>query len=121
VASVRRMNAKKKKASVPQAGRLGKQAVSSAKVIKLPLPRSVTIEPLNPWLICGPDTSVRELWRIVETVGRLRTFHLVFFDQYGWYCEHGRECAAVSDVRRLIKELGVTWTSDNTRIAKKTG
>lgn len=123
MASVRRAKAKKKKASVPQrrakqlAKRVGK---SAAKVVKPPPPRSVTIEPLDPWLICGPDTSVQELWRAVETVGSLRTFHLVFFDQYGWYCEHGRECGAVSDVRRLVKELGVTWTANDTRVAKKT-
>jgi len=70
--------------------------------------RSVTIEPLNPWLMCGPDTSVQQLWRVKESVGSALVFHLVFFDKYGWYCEHGRECVAVSDVRRLIKELGVT-------------
>jgi len=70
-------------------------------------PRTVTIEPLDPWLVCGPDTSVRELWRVREQVGKVITFHMVFFDKYGWYCEHGQQCAAVTEVRRLIKALGV--------------
>jgi hypothetical protein len=91
-ASVRRAQLKKKKAPVLKAA---------------PPVRSVTIEPLDPWLMCGPDTSVRELWRVKEVVGGMRVFHLVFFDKYGWYCEHGRECRAVTDVRRLMKELGV--------------
>lgn len=114
MASVRRTTAKKKKAL---AGGRGRRKV--AKLV-VPPPRLVTIEPLDPWLICGPDTSVQELWRVRERVGTMQTFHLVFFDKYGWYCEHGRECRAVTDVRRLVKELGVTWTADYTRVAKKT-
>ena len=107
MASVRRMKAKKKKASVRKraGGRSGKSAVKQ--LVKPAPARSVTIEPLNPWLVCGPDTSVEELWRVKELVGSVKTFHLVFFDKYGWYCEHGRECRAVTDVRRLVKELGV--------------
>lgn len=89
MASVRRTT-KKKKASLPR---------------PTP-PRSVAIEPLDPWLTCGPDTSVRELWRVRESAGGETTFHLVFFDKYGWYCEHGRGCPAVTDVRRLIRDLG---------------
>ena len=91
MASVRRT--KKKKKALPPRPTL---AVS----------RSVSIEPLDPWLTCGPDTSVRELWRVEESVGGETTFHLVFFDKYGWYCEHGRGCPAVTDVRRLIRDLG---------------
>ena len=68
-------------------------------------PRLVHIEPMDPWLTCGPDTSVQELWRVKESVGKATTFHLVFFDKYGWYCEHGRGCPAVTDVRRLIREI----------------
>jgi len=91
VASVRRIStAKKKKASRP--------APSAEE-------RRVDIEPIDPWLTCGPDTSVQELWRVKETIGRTTTFHLVFFDKYGWYCEHGRECRAVTDVRRFIREV----------------
>ena len=62
--------------------------------------RRVVVVPLDPWLHCGPDTSVTELWRVKEMVGRLTTYHLVFFDKHGWYCEHGRGCSAVADVRR---------------------
>jgi hypothetical protein len=25
--------------------------------------------------------------------------HLVFLDRHGWYCEHGRDCPAVKQVR----------------------
>lgn len=67
--------------------------------------RTISIEPLDPWLVCGPDTSVQELWRVVESVGKAQTFHMVFFDRYGWYCEHGRECPVVVEVRRLIQRL----------------
>ena len=31
--------------------------------------------------------------------------HLVFFDRHGWYCEHGRSCHAVDDVRKLAGSL----------------
>lgn len=63
------------------------------------------VEPLDPWLMCGPDTSVRELWRVRENRGTEVKFHLVFYDRYGWYCEHGRSCAAVQEARRAVREM----------------
>ena len=63
------------------------------------------MEPRDPWLMCGPDTSVRELWRAVERVGAELRFHLVFEDRYGWYCEHGRTCPAVGEVRKVVREM----------------
>lgn len=68
-------------------------------------PPSYTLEPLDPWLKCGPDTSVSELWKVVETRPALRTYHLVFLDQYGWYCLHGRDCPAVAEVQRVVREM----------------
>jgi hypothetical protein len=62
--------------------------------------RQVRIRPLDPLVLCGPATSVEQLYRVDESVNGRRTFHLVFFDRHGWYCEHGRECVAVRDVRR---------------------
>jgi hypothetical protein len=55
----------------------------------------VSIKPLDPQLKCGPDTSVQFLYRVDEAVDGRSTPHLVFFDQHGWYCEHGRSCPAV--------------------------
>jgi hypothetical protein len=56
-----------------------------------------TAKMLNPIEKCGPGTSVQRLYRIDETgQGVPRRVHLVFFDRHGWYCEHGRDCAAVS-------------------------
>lgn len=108
VASVRQAQSKKKKAPVPRKAPKGVSKRVPKGTLKVAPPvRLVTIEPRDPWLMCGPDTSVQELWRVKEVVGGARLFHLVFFDKYGWYCEHGRECRAVADVRRLIKELGV--------------
>jgi hypothetical protein len=70
-----------------------------------PLERSIDIEPRNPWLTCGPDTTVKELWRVVEQTGDTTVYHLVFLDRYGWYCEHGRNCPVVAEVRRESRRL----------------
>lgn len=51
---------------------------------------------LDPIERCGSGTSVQRLYRVDETGNGPRRVHLVFFDRHGWYCEHGRECAAVS-------------------------
>lgn len=64
------------------------------------------VEPLDPWAMCGPDTSVTEIWRATEATGASKpVYHLVFQDQYGWYCEHGRGCPAVARVREAVREL----------------
>jgi hypothetical protein len=62
--------------------------------------RDVRVRALDPVALCGPATSVEQLYRVDESVDGRRTFHLVFFDRHGWYCEHGRECIAVKDVRK---------------------
>lgn len=66
--------------------------------------RVVRIRELNAQGKCGPGTSVVHLYRVDETQhGVGVSTHLVFFDRHGWYCEHGRTCPAVDDVRRHAK------------------
>lgn len=73
---------------------------------KLP-PETVSyeLEPLDPWLTCGPDTTVTELWKVCERQGGRKQMHLVYFDRYGWYCEHGRNCPAVAEVRLVVRTM----------------
>jgi hypothetical protein len=68
-------------------------------------PPSYELEPLDPWLNCGPDTTVTELWKVRERQGAERRIHLVYFDRYGWYCEHGRSCPAVAEVRKVVRTM----------------
>jgi hypothetical protein len=62
--------------------------------------RSIRIKVLDPLVKCGQHTSVQQLFRVDEQRGADQEVHLVFFDQHGWYCVHGRSCRAVDDVRR---------------------
>jgi hypothetical protein len=63
--------------------------------------RTVKIKELNAQGKCGPGTSVVHLYRVDEVRDGTPAVHLVFFDRHGWYCEHGRSCHAVDDVRKL--------------------
>jgi hypothetical protein len=54
------------------------------------------IRELDPMRKCGPATSVRFLYRVDETKDGVVRPHLVYYDRHGWYCEHGRNCGAVS-------------------------
>lgn len=63
--------------------------------------RTVKIKELNAQGKCGPGTSVVHLFRVDEVQNGTPAVHLVFFDRHGWYCEHGRSCHAVDDVRKL--------------------
>ena len=65
--------------------------------------RRVRIRAMDPVQICGKGTSVTALYRVEETLDRTRINHLVFFDRHGWYCEHGKQCAAVSDVVKFTR------------------
>jgi hypothetical protein len=65
--------------------------------------RVVKVKSLDPFTRCGPGTSVEQLYRVDEQVDGRSTVHLVFFDQYGWYCVHGRGCAAVADVHQELR------------------
>ena len=72
-------------------------------------PRTVRIRALDPQAICGPRTSVERLFRVDEkNVNGSAVTHLVFLDRHGLYCEHGRSCPAVDDVRRANKKSD--WT-----------
>jgi hypothetical protein len=104
----------KVKAKAP--GKLGRKAVPVARRGRKALPigkvkpepvRGVKIRELNPQEKCGPGTSVLQLFRVDESLGRELTTHLVFFDRHGWYCEHGRTCRAVADVQKLGKRMVV--------------
>jgi len=55
---------------------------------------------LDPVSKCGAGTSVRRLVRIDEHTDDGVRAHLVFYDRHGWYCEHGRDCPAVKQVRK---------------------
>ena len=66
-------------------------------------PATFQLEPLDPWLRCGPDTTVTELWKVREKREKEITYHVVYFDRYGWYCEHGPGCKAVAEVRRVVR------------------
>ena len=65
--------------------------------------RVVKIKQLDPYEKCGPSTSVVHLYRVDESLDGLAATHLVFYDRHGWYCEHGRGCRAVEDVRKVVK------------------
>ena len=62
---------------------------------------SYRVKPLDPLQKCGAGTSVQSLYRVDETVDGSLRFHLVFNDRHGWYCEHGRNCPAVSHARKF--------------------
>jgi hypothetical protein len=76
----------------------------SAAKLKAPIVR-VAVKPLDPLLKCGPNTSVQFLYRVDESIDGRRTFHLVFFDHHGWYCEHGRTCPAVLHARKYNGQI----------------
>ena len=82
-----------------------KSALKSRQAKAEVAPASYELEPLNPWLMCGPDTTVTELWKVRERREKETHFHLVYFDRYGWYCEHGVSCKAVAEVRRVVRTM----------------
>ena len=61
--------------------------------------RLMRIRELDPQAACGQGTTVLQLFRVDDLPFGNETTHLVFFDRHGWYCEHGRDCVAVRDVR----------------------
>lgn len=73
----------------------------SAKPVKAASVSSFALHLLDPVRKCGAGTTVQRLYRVDESSpdGSARV-HLVFFDRHGWYCEHGRDCAAVSYARK---------------------
>jgi hypothetical protein len=84
------------------------------------VPPSYSLEPMDPWLMCGPDTSVQELWRVRETRGSLTEYHLVFFDRYGWYCErHGPKCGSIGEVKGALREMAASCAPKNSSGRRK--
>ena len=78
--------------------------------LERPVPeRVVRVRELDPFARCGPRTSVVHLYRVDERVDGESSVHLVFNDRHGWYCEHGKACPAVDDVRRHGKQFGLTF------------
>lgn len=60
------------------------------------------VKELNAQQKCGQGTSVERLFRVDETADGLAKAHLVFLDRrHGWYCEHGVECPAVRQAKRI--------------------
>ena len=63
---------------------------------------SYRVRELNAQDKCGPGTSVERLFRVDETLDGTARAHLVFLDRrHGWYCEHGVQCPAVGQARRM--------------------
>ena len=94
-------------ASGPGGRRKGTSPVTSDRGSRAPVvpDRVVKIKELDPMAKCGPSTSVVHLYRVDESLNGLVATHLVFFDRHGWYCEHGRGCRAVEDVRKVVKTV----------------
>lgn len=60
------------------------------------------VRELNAQEKCGQDTSVERLFRVDEKADDGARAHLVFLDRrHGWYCEHGVECPAVGQAKRI--------------------
>lgn len=78
-------------------------AKKSAKAAKPGAERRVRISEKDPCSLCGKGTSVERVFRVEETIGKVKNPHLVFFDKHGWYCEHGVHCPAVSDVKKHLR------------------
>lgn len=74
-----------------------------AKGAKPKPPRQVRVTEKDPIRMCGKDTSVQRVFRVEEKGSKARILHLVFFDRHGWYCEHGAQCPAITDVRKFIR------------------
>ena len=73
-------------------------------VHKTPRVPVFVVQELDPRSKCGPGTSVQRLFRLREEDenGAVHS-HMVFLDRHGWYCEHGPQCGAVSDVRKFTR------------------
>lgn len=110
-------------AKVKKRGRVGKSATKKAGRRKhAPSGAHKEAKPvfkireLDPVAKCGSGTSVQRLFRIDEHAdGEVRA-HLVFLDRHGWYCEHGRDCPAVKQVRKTGDGARPLGPNDNGRM-----
>lgn len=106
------VKASRRPATKPVRGRV--KAVRGGKVgVLATAPPPARVRELDPRRLCGAGTSVTQLYRVDDLPTGTVSVHLVFFDRHGWYCEHGRECPAVTVVRRHTKQTISTrqaWT-----------
>jgi hypothetical protein len=65
--------------------------------------RAVRIAEKDPCQMCGKGTLVKRVFRVEEKTEKAKNIHLVFLDRHGWYCEHGPQCAAVTDVKKHLR------------------
>lgn len=77
------------------------KTMSEKRTRKPPPVRKVRVEEMDPKTFIGVRTGVQRVFRVRETLDEKIIFHLVFFDQYGWYCEHGTDCKAVADCKAV--------------------
>ena len=79
------------------------QGRAKAKLAQARVPEvQFRVKELNAQQKCGAGTSVERLFRVDETADGAAKAHLVFLDRrHGWYCEHGVECPAVRQARRI--------------------
>ena len=83
--------------------RTSNQGRAKAKLAPARVPEvQFRVKELNAQQKCGAGTSVERLFRVDETADGAAKAHLVFLDRrHGWYCEHGVECPAVRQARRI--------------------
>ena len=80
----------------------GQQRPSAKAKAAMQPPAQFRVKELNAQQKCGPGTSVERLFRVDEQAEGAAKAHLVFLDRrHGWYCEHGVECPAVRQARRI--------------------
>ena len=89
-----------RKSEVRNKGRVRKKPAQRQRTT--PLTSDFQVRELDPQAKCGASTSVQFLHRVIERTDGRVTNHLVFFDQHGWYCEHGRACPAVGHAKKHI-------------------
>ena len=104
----RRKTAKARSKTQSASSKKSRGGAKSKRPVVVEPPRTVRVRMLDPQAKCGAGTSVERLFRVDETSKGSVTTHLVFFDRHGLYCEHGRTCPAVDDVRRAHRNLD--WT-----------
>jgi hypothetical protein len=93
----------KPKSRGASASKARRQKGSSAKPAAARQPKpEFRVKELNAQQKCGQGTSVERLFRVDERADGAARAHLVFLDRrHGWYCEHGVECPAVGQARRI--------------------
>ena len=100
----------KQRKSVPTLGGRARRGTAPTPIT------SFRVRELDPIAKCGAATSVRRLFRVDESNDGVVRPHLVFLDQHGWYCEHGRDCPAVPHARTFGDRARHTGPTQNGRM-----